>query len=173
MKKAIMVALLATLLVGSVFAATEYKFNVGIRSGLEKGTNMDIEIKGGSGSPTVNLDTELDVFFKDGLGMNIIFGTEKFSTYNIGAGFAYNLPINQNWDFVVTAGPMFSISPKGRSEFGVFSHFDFDFIAGRYFYARIGTGFDISFLEFGNNQDTKTGFNMYIPIPRVAIGWKF
>ncbi|GEM_PF-1596254 len=176
MKRTIMVALVAIVLISSVFATTEFKFNVGLRSSKELGTNMDIEIKGNngkvSGNPTVNLDTEFDIFFKDGLGMNILFGTEKFSTYNVGVGFAYNLEINKNWDFLITVGPVFSISGGSDNKFGLFSHFDFDFIAGRYFYARIGTGLDLNFLTFGDGK-TETGFEMLIPIPRVAIGWKF
>lgn len=173
MKKVLLLAIVALLTIGSVFATTDFKLAVGV-----KNTGLDININKDNGSKLnsdieFNLDTEFDVFFKDGLGMNVVFGAaETFSRFNLGVGFAYNLPINTNWDFVVSVGPIFSFTGGRNNTMGIFSHFDFDFIGGKYFFARIGTGLDITFLEFGEGQ-SDTFFEMLIPVPRVAIGWQF
>ncbi len=172
MKKVLAIAVLVMLSFGVYAAPMEYKVGVGI-----KNTGLDIEINKNSGSSlnseiNLNLDAEFDMFFKDGLGMNVIFGAyEKFTELNLGVGFAYNLPINANWDFLLTVGPTFGFAEKNNT-LGFFCHFDFDFISGRYFFARLGTGLDLNYLTYGGG-DAKANLKILIPVPRVAIGWKF
>lgn len=172
MKKLLAVALVLVVSVGAVFAQTDIKLALGV-----KNTGMDVEIVKPEHMDTHSdfnfaLDTELDMFFKDGIGMNVIFATEQFERFTLGAGFAYNLVINPNWEFVVSVGPMFGFG-ESQSTFGLFAHVDFDFLAGKSFFARLGTGLDMEFVQFGGKQDATSNFRMAIPLPRVAIGWKF
>lgn len=175
MKKILLVALVATISICSIFASSpDYKLSVGVNG--DAGSCLKIEMNKKkntdfSSNITMNLDTELGIFFKDGLGMNVIFATENFNAFKLAAGFAYNLPINSNWDFVISVGPSFGFENKNNT-LGFYGHFDFDFIAGKYFFARLGTGLDIIYLTYGNG-DAEAMLEMTIPVPRVAIGWNF
>lgn len=172
MKKLLAFALVLVVAVGAVFAQVDVKVALGV-----KNTGMEVDISKMEHADTNSefnfaLDSEVDLFFKDGIGMNILFSTEQFERFNLGAGFAYSLAINPNWDFVVSVGPMFGFG-ESRSSFGLFAHVDFDFIAGDVFFARLGTGLDMEFVQFGGDRDATSNFYMLIPLPRVAIGWKF
>ncbi len=175
MKKVLLVALMILLATTAVFAKTEAKFSLGVQN-----TGLNVEVKkyekmDAKTTVTFDVATETDIFFKDGLGINVILGAEEnFKTFNLAFGFAYNYAINKNWSLVASLGPAFSFN-ENRNSFGMYAHIDFDFLAGKTFFARLGTGLDMEFVQFGGKakRDATTNFVLNMPIPRVAIGWKF
>ena len=122
-----------------------------------------------------NVDAELDMDFDEGHGMMVSinpFSEGGSVEFGLGVGYAYRTPISSNTDFMLSVGPVFTIS-SGAAGFGIFFDANFDFILTDLIFIRVGTGVELNFGDFGNPEFGKGQLEMIIQLPYIGVGFQF
>ena len=170
MKKKVLVSLVVLLLGASLFA-------VDFRVSLGQDTTASIEFNKTRGSSVntqflFNINAELDMNFKKGHGMVVEvnpYATGGSVQFGVGVGYAYETWIANNVSLLASVGPRFDFGSGGVG-FEIFAAVDFDIHVTSSLFVRVGTGVRMDFGTFSNFGDS---FNITIPLPAVAVGWRF
>ena len=173
MKKKIMVFALVFAIALSAVSAGSIKADLAIGT-QNAGMKLNFKDNGNNGLKSTieaELGGTVDLVFDKNIGMNILLGTDFKQEFKLGAGFLYMTNINQSTVISASIGPYFIFG--GGTQMGIYLTADFDFLVGKSFFVRVGTGMDFEFLQFGNGQNATSKINIDIPLPRLALGWKF
>lgn len=175
MKKKTLVVLMLVLCLAStsVFAAASSKTQ--LKFAVRPSTKMNVEVESSHNTTshfTANLDADFAAIFNKGFGVYVVLNANfTGNAYGFLVGGAYDTKLNNNIDLFVTVGPSFMFSGS-TTTIGAELMCNFDFKVTQDMFIRLGTGLDMDFVKImkgGNN----TTFTMNIPIPSLAIGWKF
>lgn len=170
MKRKILLALALLLAATSLFAA-DFKFAIG----NDMTSHFEFDSNGSSSNPYFfNLSTEFDMLFDGNSGMALELSPAMESgsfNFNLGLGYAYNARIADNVDMIFAVGPGFTFFTNGDVGFNAFATIDFDFLIGGATFIRVGTGVRVDFGEFGDRF--ADNIEVIIPLPSLAIGWRF
>ncbi len=173
MKKKIMVFALVLAVFASAVSAGTLKADLALGT-QDAGMKLNFTDNGNKSLQSkieANLSGVVDLVFDKNIGMNILLGTDFKQEFKIGAGFLYMKNINQTTVLSASVGPYFIFG--GGTTMGIYLTADFDFLVGKSFFVRVGTGLDFEFLQFGGGRETTSNIDMLIPLPRLALGWKF
>ncbi len=174
MKKKIIVMLLVAAFALSFVSAATLKADIAL--GMQD-AGMKLSFKNADNSNTLktsietNLSGTVDLLFSKNIGMNVVLGSDFTSEFKVGAGFLYQTSISTSTLFNASVGPYFIFSGN-QTHLGIYAEADFDFILAKSLFVRVGTGMDFDFVQFGNGGTT-TKTDLCIPLPRLALGWKF
>jgi hypothetical protein len=163
-KKPTIVFLLLIFLSGSLFAANSQQFVIATTLTGSRGTTLGIDFDG-------NFDFALNGNFGMTFASNWGFDA-KVSFVNssknaiIRPAATYRLKVNEEkgMSFLFLLGPTLEIE-NNAAIWGVDLMAYFDIQIGKSFFARLGTGAQMRF--------EKNNFRGYVPIPEVALGFKF
>ncbi len=174
MKKRIMAIALVLVIAVSAVSAGTVKADLAIGA-QNAGMKLNFKDNGSGSGLKSTIEAELngtvDLIFDKNIGMNVLLGTDFKQEFKVGAGFLYMSNINQSTVISASVGPYFVFG--GGTKMGIYLTADFDFLVGKSFFVRVGTGMDFEFLQFGNGQNATSKINIDIPLPRLALGWKF
>lgn len=174
MKKKIIVLALVAAFAISFISAGNLKADLAI--GMQDvGMKLSFKNSGDTNKLTstieANISATVDLLFSNNIGMNVLLGTDFKNEFKVGTGFLYMTNMSTTSIFSASVGPFFIFNGT-RTHMGIYLTADFDFILAKSLFLRIGTGMDLDFLQFGGG-DTTTNTNVSIPLPRLALGWKF
>ncbi len=174
MKKKILVLALVAAFALSFISAGSLKADLALGM-QDAGMKLSFKNNGDTNKLTssieANLSGTVDLLFSKNVGMNVLLGTDFKSEFKVGAGFLYMTNISTSSIFSASVGPFF-IFNGNKTHMGIYVTADFDFILTKSLFIRIGTGMDLDFIQFGGG-DTTTNTDVSIPLPRLALGWKF
>lgn len=179
MKKILSVLLLLALLVVPAFASADMFFTLGVQN-----SNLTLNMNfPENGSMTTEFDmqalAEFSSIFNKGYGVKALFLTDFQQGFQIGASFAYSNNISSNVSYILSVGPTFSfggmsLSDKAGGKFAIGANLDaaFQFYLTNKMYVDVATGVMMDIVSFENGK-AETNINLFIPLPRVGLGWKF
>lgn len=118
-----------------------------------------------------NVSGVVDIIFNKNIGMNFVLGTDFKQEFKVGTGFLYMTSISTSSNFSTSVGPYF-IFGGDTTRMGMYVTVDFDFNLTKAMFLRVGTGMDFEFLQIKDGDNT-TNINIDVPLPRLALGWRF
>lgn len=118
-----------------------------------------------------NVSGVVDIIFNKNIGMNFVLGTDFKQEFKVGTGFLYMTSISTSSNFSTSVGPYF-IFGSDTTRMGMYVTADFDFNLTKAMFLRVGTGMDFEFLQIKDGDNT-TNINIDVPLPRLALGWRF
>lgn len=174
-----MVLLLAMLAVPA-FASADMFFTLGVQNSK---LNLNMKFPEGGGMSTqfdMQALAEFTSVFNRGYGFKALFGTDFKSGFQLGTAFAYADNINSNVSYILSVGPTFSFGGFSVSEntkgstFAIGANIDaaFQFYLTSDLYVDVATGLMVDIVSIQNGK-AETNISLFIPLPRVGLGWKF
>lgn len=174
MKKKIVVLAIIALFAVSFASAGSLKADLAIGT-QDAGMKLNFKNSGSDSKLKSTIEAKLsgavDLVFDKDIGMNVVFGTDFKEEFKVGAGFLYMTNMNNSSIFSASVGPYF-IFGGSETHMGIYLTADFDFILTKSLFLRVGTGMDFEFLQFGGSKTTNN-VDIDVPLPRLALGWKF
>ena len=179
MKKVISIVLLLLALTLPVFATADMFFTLGVQN-----SKLNLSL----GFPESGMSSQFDMqalgeftsIFNKNYGVKGMFLTDFQSGFQLGASFAYKNNISSDVSYILAIGPTFSfkgasLSEKAKGDFSIGANMDaaFQFYLTSSMYVDVATGLIIDIVSFTKDRSPETSINIFIPLPRVGLGWKF
>ncbi len=176
MKKKILILALVALCAMSFLTAGNIKADVALGTqdaGMmlnfkQQKTSRETSMKS---TMEANVSGVVDIIFNKNIGMNFVLGTDFKQEFKVGTGFLYMTSISTSSNFSTSVGPYF-IFGGDTTRMGLYVTADFDFNLTKAMFLRVGTGMDFEFLQIKDGDNT-TNINIDVPLPRLALGWRF
>ena len=93
---------------------------------------------------------------------------QKFSVY---PAFSYETTMSNKFDAMFTCGPRFVFKGKNFTlGFDILANIEYKFSSS--WFARFSTGLVMDFLNV-NGNNTESGFDLLIPLPYIALGYRY
>ncbi len=169
------VVLLTLVLSVSLFAATDMRLDLGVQNSAVQ-LDIDFSKKDSKAKFTAELDATFTATFDKGLGFYVDFAPDFVgSTYCLSGGFAYLMNVGKTTDLIFNVGPYFEFaSRKTTIGFDAMANFDFALTKAMYVQLGVGTQFEIcQIYKSGDKTKTESKVKMSVPLPSVALGWRF
>lgn len=182
MKKIISIVLLLATLAVPAFAASDMFFTLGVQNSK---LNLNLSFKEGQ---QVNPNFEMQILGEFTSLFNRNYGVKalalidvKKGGFQLGASFAYGDDISSNVSYILSVGPVFTLgsaslneNTSNKSGFTIGANIDaaFQFYLTGDLYVDVATGLLVDIVNI-NKGEAKSNIEMYIPLPRVGLGWKF
>lgn len=174
MKKFTLVLLTLVLSV-SLFATADMRLDLGVQNSALQ-LDVDFSKDNSKSKFTAELDATFTTLFNKGIGFYVGFAPDFVgSTYGLSGGFAYLVNVGKTTDCILSIGPTFTFASRS-TKIGVDLMADFDFFVSKAMYVQLGVGtqFEIcQIYKVGDTTKTDSKVKLSVPLPSVALGWKF
>jgi hypothetical protein len=177
MYKRIILILLMTVVVGSATLFAVSLEDIRFKSAISLNTgeaNIGLGVFDGSFGYSVAVNGDVAGLFDNGFGPYAKLSLDiPGSAFGITLGGAYELPTKRPDMFLMfTAGPTFRFV-SGYFTFGMDVLAHFEWVALSKFYVRISSGLQMEFVSTMKGFGTVGGFGLYVPLPVIAVGYRF
>ncbi len=175
LRKLVVCLLLTALCCVAVSAAQESK-NMTFKTAVTLNTGYANLGLGGGGDGflyALAINGDFTTTFSNNFGPYIRVGMNIPDTmFELYPAAAYTLPLNETMDLMFTAGPTFLFQERLFS-MGMDILVHYEFYPFPDFFLRLSSGLEMSFFTSAPNAGIIGGFWLFIPIPRIALGYRF